>query len=395
MNADLETQIIELNNNPAFCALREKFAQDTIFDILGATNRELVNSRFFAWLLDPNGFHNLGTKGVEKLFECIYIKSENKEKKNLLKGFLLGKNAIKNVIVRCEESFKNKKTKEKSRFDIFINIEYKDKDKEDEILKIIIENKYDAPESPEQTKKYEELLKEERSDNIKTIGIFLSAHADEAKSPEFINISYEDFSKYVISPIEKISKLTCERANIFIKEYLQAQKLNIAFEGVDDEIRKILTMGEKKEYQGNEVLDNFINNNRLLLSKWLSNTTKEEFKYTKHLIEYKDKGKSAGSIVKNLICEKLKSFNGESEQIEKFTKAITANNDELCQFQIFSPTNEREEKKRYYAKSIPELPEFKDIKGIEELKDYYFTNHWFEKDIEKMRKWLDEYRPSK
>ena len=180
MNADLETQIIELNNNPAFCALRKKFAQDTIFDILGATNRELVNSRFFAWLLDPNGFHNLGTKGVKKLLECIYIKSENKEKKDLLKGFLLGKNAIKNVIIRCEESFKNKKTKEKSRFDIFINIEYKDKDKEDEILKIIIENKYDAPESPGQTEKYEELLKEERSDNIETIGVFLSAHADEA-----------------------------------------------------------------------------------------------------------------------------------------------------------------------------------------------------------------------
>ena len=83
MNADLETQIIELNNNPAFCALREKFAQDTVFDILGATNRELVNSRFFAWLLDPNGFHNLGTKGVEKLLECIYIHKDrlsNKDK---------------------------------------------------------------------------------------------------------------------------------------------------------------------------------------------------------------------------------------------------------------------------------------------------------------------------
>ena len=393
MNADLETQIIELNNNPAFCALRKKFAQDTIFDILGATNRELVNSRFFAWLLDPNGFHNFGTKGVEKLFECIYIKSENKEKKNLLKGFLLGKNAIKNVIVRCERPIENKRTKEKSRFDIFINIEYKGKYKKDEILKIIIENKYDAPESPGQTEKYEELLKEERSDNIETIGVFLSAHADEADAHEFINISYEDFSKYVISPIEKISKSTCERAYIFIKEYLQAQKLNIAFEGVDDEIRKILTMGEKKEYQGNEVLDNFINNNRLLLSKWLSNTIKEEFKYTKHLIE--NKGESAGSIVKNLICEKLKSFNGKRAQIKKFAKDITANNKKLCQFQIFSPTNEREEKKRYYAKSIPELPEFKDIKGIEELKDYYFTNHWFEKDIEKMRKWLDEYRPSK
>lgn len=393
MNADLETQIIELNNNTAFCALRKKFAQDTIFDILGATNRELVNSRFFAWLLDPNGFHNLGTKGVEKLLECIYIKSENKEKKDLLKGFLLGKNAIKNVIIRCEESFKNKKTKEKSRFDIFINIEYKDKDKEDEILKIIIENKYDAPESPEQTKKYEELLKEERSDNIETIGVFLSAHADEADAHEFINISYEDFSKYVISPIEKISKSTCERAYIFIKEYLQAQKLNIAFEGVDDEIRKILTMGEKKEYQGNEVLDNFINNNRLLLSKWLSNTIKEEFKYTKHLIE--NKGESAGSIVKNLICEKLKSFNGKRAQIKKFAKDITANNKKLCQFQIFSPANEIKDKKRYYAKTILEMPEFKGINEIKTLKDYYFTNHWFEKDIEKMRKWLDEYRPGK
>lgn len=41
------------------------------------------------------------------------------------------------------------------------------------------------------------------------------------------------------------------------------------------------------------------------------------------------------------------------------------------------------------------MPEFKDIKGIEILSDDYFTNHWFEKDIEKMRKWLDEYRPSR
>ena len=177
-----------------------------------------------------------------------------------------------------------------------------------------------------------------------------------------------------------------------------------ASQGINVDIYERNPISRKKIYitgkgrcnvTNNSDVDNFINNNRLLLSKWLSNTTKEEFKYTKHLIEYKDKGKSAGSIVKNLICEKLKSFNGESEQIEKFTKDITANNKKLCQFQIFSPANEIEEKKRYYAKSIPELPGFKDIKGIETLKGYYFTNHWFEKDIEKMRKWLDEYRPSK
>lgn len=72
MNADLETQIIELNNNPAFCALREKFAQDTIFDILGATNRELVNSRFFAWLLSTP---TASTTSAQKVWKSCWSAS--------------------------------------------------------------------------------------------------------------------------------------------------------------------------------------------------------------------------------------------------------------------------------------------------------------------------------
>ncbi len=372
MNADLETQIIELNNNPAFCALREKFAQDTIFDILGATNRELVNSRFFAWLLDPNGFHNLGTKGVGKLLECIkkIIKQDSK--------YIPPKKEIKSVNVFSEKAFKN------CRFDILLSIEYiKRGTKDSKKLLIVIENKYDSKEYKNQTKKYrqhlDKIIKQGYFENY--IGIFLSKHSDPAYDENFINIDYDKYLKEVIANISQPVSETDVRSNLFINEYLHSQ--NVVSPNVFKPIKRQLENILNNEC-ANEHFDFLIENRKLILA--YIKTTTGKFEEIKKLLTEK-----AGQIIKRMVANKLKSFDGNESKIEDFlvkTKSIS-----FCPFAVFN--DDRLPLARYYKNTIPHLSEFKDIKGIETLKDYYFTNHWFEKDIEKMRKWLDEYRPGK
>ena len=372
MNADLETQIIELNNNPAFCALREKFAQDTIFDILGATNRELVNSRFFAWLLDSNGFHNLGTKGVEKLFECI---------KEIIKQdslYIPTEKEIKSVNVFSEKAFKN------CRFDILLSVEYaRSNCLNSEKLLIAIENKYDSKEFDKQTKKYSKRLSEIKSQGHfdAVIGIFLSKHSDKAKSKNFINIDYDKYLKDVIANISQPVLKTDVRSNLFINEYLHSQ--NVVSPNVFKPIKRQLENILNNEC-ANEHFDFLIENRKLILA--YIKTTTGKFEEIKKLLTEK-----AGQIIKRMVANKLKSFDGNESKIEDFlvkTKSIS-----FCPFAVFN--DDRLPLARYYKNTIPHLSEFKDIKGIETLKDYYFTNHWFEKDIEKMRKWLDEYRPGK
>lgn len=105
-------------------------------------------------------------------------------------------------------------------------------------------------------------------------------------------------------------------------------------------------------------------------------TTTGKFEEIKKLLTEK-----AGQIIKRMVANKLKSFDGNESKIGDFrekTKSIS-----FCPFAILK--SRRRTEARYYKDKIPERTEFKDIKGIEKLNGYYFTNHWFEKDIEKMR----------
>lgn len=393
MNADLETQIIELNNNPAFCALREKFAQDTIFDILGATNRELVNSRFFAWLLDPNGFHNLGTKGVEKLLECIYIKckqakdNRDKGKVSLLKKFIYGEFEIKGVSTGCEAS-----NKDKTRLDILIEIEYLDKinnsPKELNKYTIIIENKYNATERKKQTENYEKQFDEK---NIDYIGIYLTLNGEHSKS-NFIDISYEELFKCVIYPLEQLSRTTNSKANMFINDYLSAQHISLEIpQDINLKLNKIL-LAESPNDTPCGLFVKFVKDNKALLQEWMKENESELAKKTNlkkritRIMGLRNSDESVGMCIKRMINETMKNLKSDDD-IKQFIEDI--NKEKLCSYIAFK---KERNKRRYYANTADKI--FTDINS-EILKDYYFTNHWFEKDIEKMRKWLDEYRPSK
>ena len=393
MNADLETQIIELNNNPAFCALREKFAQDTIFDILGATNRELVNSRFFAWLLDPNGFHTLGTKGVEKLLECIYIKckqakdNRDKGKVSLVKKFAYGEFEIKGVSTACEVP-----NNDKTRLDILIEIEYlKRPNNSNKKLKkyaIVIENKYNSKENKNQTNNYKEQIEQQ---DIDYIGIYLTLNGEHSKS-NFIDISYEELFKCVIYPLEQLSRTTNSKANMFINDYLSAQHISLEIpQDINLKLNKIL-LAESPNDTPCGLFVKFVKDNKALLQEWMKENESELAKKTNlkkritRIMGVRNSDESVGMCIKRMINETMKNLKSDVD-IKHFIEAIKE--EKLCPYKIFE---KERNKRRYYANTADKI--FTDINS-EILKGYYFTNHWFEKDIEKMRKWLDEYRPSK
>ena len=62
-------------NDPAFIQLRRKQDEANIFSIVGQTNTERWHSSFLAWLLNPDGSHELNYFPLKNLLMHMYEKA--------------------------------------------------------------------------------------------------------------------------------------------------------------------------------------------------------------------------------------------------------------------------------------------------------------------------------
>jgi hypothetical protein len=132
-------------NKSEFIELENYYHQSNLFKIIGKHRSETAHSAFWAWLLNPEGSHDLGLEPLEK-----FIKAS-------IPNFSEDHN-LSDITVVTESSIKG------GRFDIFID---SNKTNNGKLFSIIIENKIDANENEGQTKKYYDwsVKKNKKKDN--------------------------------------------------------------------------------------------------------------------------------------------------------------------------------------------------------------------------------------
>lgn len=214
-----------------------------LFTILGLETKEVIHSRFLAYLLSPTGIyisggdesnkinvgHKFGTKFLKKFIELCGIKKE------------LNNRDVENAKVYIEYPVKNKR-----RIDILIKIgDYW----------IGIENKIYAGDQKNQLKDYYEFLKNKTKDKFRLIFLTLdgreaSKYSTVNKSTKYIPISYDIIDKLLqVDQNNKIVKEYKSILEILTRDYRIVEKLWLENNGDWDwdYIKKALEKGGKKK----------------------------------------------------------------------------------------------------------------------------------------------------
>lgn len=299
---NIEKQILAFNNDPRVFALRNRYTTKTFLDIMSVARSENRHSAFLAWLLKGDDF-TLAPQDhpIVHLLDCIIkrvqdqgieVPEEGREGKQKQKNKIDNYDKLKEIILtRNIKSIKIDKasteetlgtlcgdpnlTAKLNRIDIYIHcfIYYEDKKQnpqkgkkvniEEKKLEIefIIENKVGSSEGGKDEYKlgvYKELTQTQRyykacierenkeSYDLISSFIFLSPDEQEAKSPYFINISYQDVLDYIIEPLLLSATIIPPRIRTIIEEYVASLSFPTPSEGKKENMKNALIMAVRK-----------------------------------------------------------------------------------------------------------------------------------------------------
>lgn len=151
-----------------------------IFQILNIETKEIYYSKALSYLLDPFGNHKLGDIFLRDFLKMLLKDEERANKlKNLGIEFIdIDCANFDDIKISTEQTILSKR-----KLDIFVKI-----DMENEHWILVIENKINSYESPNQTKIYSDELSRKFSDKkFKKICIFLTPKGDLPSSNEFLS----------------------------------------------------------------------------------------------------------------------------------------------------------------------------------------------------------------
>lgn len=277
---NLKEDVARWYNSTAYNKLSNRFQQTDFFKILGVSRKEDRHSRFIAWLLDPDGTHELGNFPIKQFLRLLAI-SKNKytnaasefpesfENPFIFGSFVFDKNIKCNVNSEYSIPARNtKKTKKKNstdRLDIFIeNLFIVDNNHRTEIA-IVVENKILSSESDGQTQHYYDWLhsyignkyKNTQNDCI-PICVFLYPEALNTKCDcdKYIKVTYQELVDLVIEPC--LQKTTSDLTKHYISEYLKTLSYSV------EDSQGELVMAHSKEER--ELCEAFFEDNKNLLT---------------------------------------------------------------------------------------------------------------------------------
>jgi hypothetical protein len=273
---DVTKAIVAFSNSPEYRELDAFYGRKSTFEILGIQRNEARHSRFIAWLLDPEEFHELGHFTLKKFLEaCVLVGSESRqcvpsgELATLLDELIVGRVRLANAIVETELPLKTELPLGKgSRIDIHINCQLVWSTDVSKRLTILIENKVDSDEHDSQTIKYRDWLTQNPAKYDYSLPIYLTPlptlkltaagyEAPECVCKEFLQINYQYLVNYLIEPA--LSRTQSEQARDFISDYLRAlsapsmnaadkQNRGDAIMAISEHARKMLTAFWKKHH---------------------------------------------------------------------------------------------------------------------------------------------------
>ncbi|MFW6273151.1 MAG: PD-(D/E)XK nuclease family protein [Promethearchaeia archaeon] len=199
-----------------------------LFKTLDLETKELIYSRMIRWLLDPNEDHNLEGWFLINFLKKLY---------NLDKDYFERRD-ITYIDIDCLKLNKIRCTTEQTilsqrRIDIFVEIR-------SEKWIIVIENKIDAEESPNQTKFYnQELQNKQKYQDFKKICIFLTKTGERASSDEFLPIDYKLIRDLLVEMENELNDINSEK-KVFIQQFKDSIELYVMEnEELNDLIEKL------------------------------------------------------------------------------------------------------------------------------------------------------------
>jgi hypothetical protein len=265
----IRNEILKFKNDAVSQRLSDHYTSKSIAEIYGTSRKELMHSRFIAWLLNDEETHGLGHFPLHKFLETLVIAS--------LPNHQINKRELFDAIITGEIRFSNTKTAiERSipgvgRLDIFIetNIKYSGKERK---LQLVIENKVLSKEHSDQTTSYYSYFQENFTDDTDVLFVYLTALSGvklnelqeqqmvECGCKEFIQINYQYLVDYLIEPM--LSKELPQKVNLIIRDYLQTLSQPALSDETED-FKQELIMAIGKEER--ELLSKFWEQNQKLI----------------------------------------------------------------------------------------------------------------------------------
>jgi hypothetical protein len=194
-------------------AHKEKALKFNVFSALGVTRKEVVQSKFLAYLLDPNEHHCQAALFLNALLTQIGILGINS----------INTEQIKRVRVSTEHSA----GENLGRMDIVLFCQPN--------WLIVIENKVDAGEADKQLTRYAEWLNKQQGYELKKL-IFLTPTGHEsvtAKTDNYLQLSYLDLTK-AFTPFLDQDQIKADSVRVILSQYITTCKL---IAGMDMTIR--------------------------------------------------------------------------------------------------------------------------------------------------------------
>lgn len=175
---DIIKQLNDLVQEPDFTELNKLLqSKFNLFQLLDIEIKEIYYSKILGWLLNPQANHKLGDMFLREFLKHLINNEDrlNYFKKMQIEYIDIDCISLDNVKVSIEQTILSER-----RLDIFIQILFLE---DDENWILVIENKINSIESPNQTKFYSEELYEEYPDiMIKKICVFLTPSGSEPSS---------------------------------------------------------------------------------------------------------------------------------------------------------------------------------------------------------------------
>jgi len=255
----IEDEIKRFNNDENVIALKKYYNEMSFGNVMGFSRNEIYHSNFFKWLFDPLKNFDLGSIPLE-LFLNLLFNKVNKIKSNVsfnsLNIYMNTRNNNKLVIDNVRGEYPNGWKQKDGRTDLYISFHFEDYQ---EKFAIILENKVESVESKKgnkyQTEVYADYYKmKSKEDNTKYIFVFLAPYfykKSEAKSKDFINITYDNIMEF-LNIIQ--SKNINAESNFIINSYMNILRMPNVYKL--DCLRLIEGYGSEKEKELIEKIKN-------------------------------------------------------------------------------------------------------------------------------------------
>ncbi len=316
---ELRKEIRDFNNDENVHKLEKYYLSKSIFDIIGASRKELAHSGFIAWILNNNESHLLRDFPLKKFLELLVFHSKEKhlkKYKELFDSIVVSDFQLDNIFVDTERAIGDE-----GRLDIYVEatVRFKNNNK---TLRLIIENKVGSKEQNNQTTSYYDYYERIKKQEDVNLYVFLTPLSSlelsdlqepECSSKDYIQINYQSIVDFILEPALK--REITQKTKFIIKEYLQSlSQPTLDKENEDYKQGLIMALGTEER----DLLTQFWNKNQKLIFAAL-------YAISSDPEQEKDTRDSIDTALSNLSGSKDRSlysiiFNGNDES-EKFKKA--------------------------------------------------------------------------